>query len=95
MEHPLMAKTKKPDTINPSTGSLEAEWSKGTLSECLFKAAPFPPPSPSRTQLAGCPGAAGVSHGSSPESWLLWWEILFLSSMNLSIIKLPQQWIRG
>lgn len=49
MKYPLMPKTRKPDTINPSMGSLEAEWSKGTLSECLFKAAQFPPPSPSRT----------------------------------------------
>lgn len=43
-----MPKTKNPHTINPSMGRLEAEWTKGTLSECLFKAEQFPPPSPNR-----------------------------------------------
>lgn len=51
MEHPIMPKTKKPDTINLSMGRLEAEWAKGTLSECLFKAAQFPPPSPNRIHI--------------------------------------------
>lgn len=49
MEHPVMPKTKKPDTINPFVGKLEAEWTKGTLSEWLSKAAQSPPPSPART----------------------------------------------
>lgn len=57
MEHPVMPKTKRPDTINPSMGRLEAEWTKGTLSECLFNAAQFPPPSPNRT--LSCQGAQG------------------------------------
>lgn len=48
MEHPSMPKTKKPHTINPSMGRLEAEWTKGPFSQYLFKAAQLPPPFPNR-----------------------------------------------
>lgn len=91
VEHPLMPKIKKPDTINPSMGRLEAEWTKGTLSECLFKAADFRPASPNRTlnwqraQGQQKPPMEAVPNPSCSGGRF------FLSSTNLSIIRLPQQ----